>query len=113
MVLEFGRELANATPAAFVERLFVGRLGAVAVVQGGNFRFGRGRRGDLGVLRELGARHGFEVIEAPAVERGGEVVSSTRIRQATRHRGPRPRRRPPRPSLRSRRRGGPGPGEGP
>ena len=82
VVLEFGRELANATPAAFVERLFVGRLGAVAVVQGGNFRFGRGRRGDLGVLRELGARHGFEVIEAPAVERRGEVVSSTRIRHA-------------------------------
>lgn len=82
VVLEFGREVARATPAAFVERLLVGRLGALAVVQGGNFRFGRDRRGDLGVLRGLGARYGFAVIEAPPVEREGGIVSSTRIRAA-------------------------------
>ena len=43
--------------------------------------------------------------------RGGRLLDAHPAR--ARRRGPRPRRRPPRPSLRSRRRGGPGPGEGP
>ena len=37
---------------------------------------------DVATLRALGARHGFRVIEAPSVSWGGEIVSSTRIREA-------------------------------
>ena len=81
VVLEFGEAMARTSPADFVSRLLVGRLGAVTVVQGANFRFGRGRAGDLETLRALGARHGFEVIRAPSVSWEGEIVSSTRIRQ--------------------------------
>ncbi len=80
VVVEFSEAIARLTPAEFVERLLVERLAAVCLVQGGNFRFGRGRSGDLDTLRRLGARHGFAVIESPAVERDGAVVSSTRIR---------------------------------
>jgi riboflavin kinase/FMN adenylyltransferase len=49
------------------------QLGARVVVAGTNFRFGRGRSGDLELLRELG----FETRPVPLVER----VSSSRIRQ--------------------------------
>ena len=82
VVVEFSETIARASPAEFVERLLCGRLGAAAVVQGGNFRFGRGRSGDLETLAALGSRHGFRVLEAPPVAWGGEIVSSTRIRSA-------------------------------
>ena len=81
VVLEFGDAMARTSPADFVSRLLVERLGAVTVVQGANFRFGRGRAGDLETLRALGDRHGFRVIEAPSVSWDGAIVSSTRIRR--------------------------------
>lgn len=81
VVLEFGEAMALTSPADFVVRLLLDRLGAVTVVQGPNFRFGRARAGDLETLRRLGADHGFQVIEAPPVFWEGEIVSSTRIRR--------------------------------
>lgn len=82
VVLEFGDAMARTSPADFASRLLVERLGAVTVVQGANFRFGRGRAGDLETLRALGDRLGFGVIEAPSVSWKGAIVSSTRIRRA-------------------------------
>ena len=81
VVLEFGEAMARTSPTDFVGRLLVDRLGAVTVVQGANFRFGRGRAGDIETLRALGARHRFEVIQAPSVSWEGAIVSSTRIRR--------------------------------
>jgi riboflavin kinase/FMN adenylyltransferase len=40
----------------------------LAIVEGVDFRFGRGRRGDTPLLRELGERHGFEAVIIPKVE---------------------------------------------
>lgn len=82
VVLEFGEAMARTSPDDFVLQLLVGRLGAVTVVQGANFRFGRGRTGDLETLRALGVHRGFSVIEAPSISWEGKIVSSTRIRRA-------------------------------
>lgn len=82
VVLEFNAEIAAATPEDFVERFLVGALGARCLVEGENFRFGRGRSGDLDTLRALGRELGFAVVEAPTVHAGGEVISSTRLRRA-------------------------------
>lgn len=46
------------TAEAFIARL-VEQYHPVAVVEGEDFRFGKGRTGDVGVLRELGDRFGF------------------------------------------------------
>ena len=59
-VLETTPELLGLTAEAFVERL-VERLRPVAVVEGPDFRFGKGRAGDLTLLEALGRRHGFSV----------------------------------------------------
>ncbi len=37
------------------------------IVEGSDFRFGRGREGTVDLLRSLGARLGFEVVEVPSV----------------------------------------------
>jgi riboflavin kinase / FMN adenylyltransferase len=75
LVVEFTLELAEWEPEAFAERL-LRPLGTEVVVAGDDFRFGRARRGDLGLLSELG----FDARLVPFVE----GVSSTRIRQLLR-----------------------------
>lgn len=56
------------------------RLDSIFV--GETWRFGAHRRGDLAMLHEHGAMHGFEVFGVPAVHLGAAPISSTRVRQA-------------------------------
>jgi riboflavin kinase/FMN adenylyltransferase len=75
LVVPFTPELALATPEEFAESI-LRPLGTKVVVAGANFRFGRGRSGDLDTLAELG----FDVRPVPLVE----GISSSRIRQLLR-----------------------------
>jgi riboflavin kinase / FMN adenylyltransferase len=75
VVLEFTPELARREPEEFVAEV-LDPLGTRIVVAAESFRFGKGRRGDLALLRE----RGLEVKEVPLVE----GVSSTRIRELLR-----------------------------
>jgi riboflavin kinase / FMN adenylyltransferase len=52
----------------------------VAVYVGENWRFGRGRRGDIALLNAEARQHGLTVFSAPRVNLDGEPVNSTRIR---------------------------------
>lgn len=52
-----------------------------ALYVGENWRFGRGRVGDVAKLAAEGAKHGVQVFSAPRIQLGGEPVSSTRIRE--------------------------------
>ena len=54
------------TAEAFVAGL-VERHRPVAVVEGPDFRFGRGRAGDMDLLQRLGVAHGFEAVTVPRV----------------------------------------------
>lgn len=80
LCLRFDRTLAQMPAETFIERLLVRELGTRQVVVGEDFRFGRGRSGDFALLKGAGGRYGFGVSAASAVMRGGERVSSTRIR---------------------------------
>jgi len=60
--LEPTKELLGLEPDEFVQRHLV-PLSPVRVIEGSDFRFGKRRRGDLGVLRLLGEAFGFEVEE--------------------------------------------------
>jgi len=81
-VLRFGPELMRLSPEAFVSDILVAGLGVVAVTTGENFRFGHRRAGDATTMAELAQRCGFLFEAVPAVRIGGEVCSSTRIREA-------------------------------
>jgi riboflavin kinase/FMN adenylyltransferase len=81
-VKRFDAGFAAWQPDRFVRELVVGALRARRVVVGENFRFGAKRRGDLGLLRTLGADLGFEArVHAVASDAGGSF-SSTRARDA-------------------------------
>lgn len=75
------RELAGTGPEDFALRM-VEQYGMKAAVAGFNFTFGSRGAGNMDIMRELGAKYGFEVYEMPACMYGGAPVSSTRIRMA-------------------------------
>jgi riboflavin kinase/FMN adenylyltransferase len=81
VVIAFTMELARLSPQDFVEQILVHDLRVRAVLVGEDFRFGHRQAGDVKRLRELGMRHGFDVVVIPPVLYEGEVVSSTAIRR--------------------------------
>jgi len=81
VVFHFTKEFAALTADEFVRRLVgVGEVRRIFV--GEDFQFGHDRGGNVRTLAEAGRKHGFEVVVATPVTEGGEVVSSTRIRNA-------------------------------
>jgi len=81
LVLHFDESLAAMEPEQFVREILVDHLHVGGVVLGFNGRFGKGARGDLALLQELGVRHGFEVRSAPPLVVDGAPVSSSRVRK--------------------------------
>jgi riboflavin kinase / FMN adenylyltransferase len=57
------------------------RLSARALVEGPNFYFGRGRSGNIQVLRELCEKTALSLNVVPPVEIDGDYVSSSRVRR--------------------------------
>ncbi|WP_102783262.1 bifunctional riboflavin kinase/FAD synthetase [Thalassospira sp. GB04J01] len=82
---EFNRDFAAMSAEEFIERVLVKGLGAKHVVVGWDFCFGKGRAGDVDLLRSIGQTSGFGVTAVEAVTHdNGIVYSSTAIRQALR-----------------------------
>jgi riboflavin kinase / FMN adenylyltransferase len=75
LVVEFDLDVAQLEPEEFVAQV-LRPIGTEVVVAGADFRFGRGRAGDLEVLRRLG----LDARTVPLVEN----VSSSRIRDLLR-----------------------------
>lgn len=82
VLLGFNERFAAQEPEAFIEHVRAAVPALRGFVIGENWTFGRRAAGDVALLRELGARHGFDVTAMPGIEWGGAPISSTRIRQA-------------------------------
>lgn len=82
LVFNFDDALAATTAEDFVGKLLAGDLGAAGVVTGEDFTFGKGRGGNVALLRDEGAKHGIAVRAVGAVNQGSLPVSSSRIRDA-------------------------------
>jgi riboflavin kinase/FMN adenylyltransferase len=82
LVLRFDKARSEEQPEDFIREVLVEGLGARLVVEGEDFHVGHGRRGNVALLREVGQRHGFEVVGLRLVGDASAVVSSTAIRRA-------------------------------
>jgi riboflavin kinase/FMN adenylyltransferase len=78
-VLPFEAGRAGQTAEEFVADLRAACRPLGGIVVGADWKFGKGRTGDVALLQKLG---GFEVDGIPAVAIEGEVISSTAIRLA-------------------------------
>ena len=72
LVVPFDEARADETAEDFVEEVLVDELGARLVVVGEDFHFGHGRKGNVELLRRLGAEHGFEVVGVGLTDDGSE-----------------------------------------
>lgn len=81
-VLPFTPSLAAQPAAEFARRVLHDGLQATTVVVGAGFRFGRGRAGDVALLRRLGRSLGFRVHGMRPVFHQGAPISSSRVREA-------------------------------
>ncbi|MEX2185196.1 MAG: riboflavin kinase, partial [Pirellulales bacterium] len=72
--------LLELSAAEFFEQIVVAQIGARAMVEGPNFRFGKGRNGTVESLAQMCAADGMSLQVVEPVEAGGEIVSSSRIR---------------------------------
>jgi len=82
LIIEFNREFAITSPEDFVQQLVTHSKPLREICVGHEWSFGKDRRGNLGLLKTLGAHFDFNVVGIPPVMVHGTVVSSTAIRQA-------------------------------
>lgn len=82
-ILPFTPALAQLSAEAFVDDVLRERYGMRELLIGYDHGFGKGRSGDVGTLRELGASRGFAVDVVPPVAwPDGSKISSSSIRRA-------------------------------
>lgn len=79
--IEFDRALSRCSPQEFVQ-LLVDRFHVKELVIGYDHGFGKGRAGDVQLLRALGKQMGFAVDVVSEVDYDSRPVSSTRVRRA-------------------------------
>lgn len=80
--LQFTEELRDWPPERFVREVLEQRFNVGELVIGHDHGFGRGRTGDVELLRRIGQEDGFDVDVVPAVHLDGRPVSSSLIRRA-------------------------------
>ena len=84
LVLRFSRWLAALDPVAFLRDFLLRRIRLEEFWVGYDYRFGRDRGGEFNLLRSEGEALGFRVQQFGPVHQGGQVLSSTRVREALR-----------------------------
>ena len=82
LVFEFDERLRSTTAEDFVGKLLAEQIGAAGVVTGDDFGFGKGRAGNVELLRRLGPAHGIATEAVAPVLIDSVRVSSGRVREA-------------------------------
>jgi riboflavin kinase/FMN adenylyltransferase len=81
-IINFTKEFSQQTPEEFVIKYLVEGIGVKEAVIGYDHHFGRGRGGDMDLLRDLGVKYDFKITPVEEFKANGETVSSTKIRKA-------------------------------
>ena len=82
MICPFNAAFAALSAEEFIERVLVGALRVRHVIVGDDFRFGRGRSGDLAMLQAAGKDFGFVAEALGSVMLADQRVSSSGVRKA-------------------------------
>ena len=80
LALKFSKSLLALSAREFVENILVDGLSVSNVVVGYDWRFGKGREGDLQKLELFGKEFGFNVVGVKKFEKDGLRVSSSQVR---------------------------------
>lgn len=78
-------EISNLSPEEFVDKVLVGKFNATALCCGFNYRFGKGAKGDVVLLKHLCAEREIKLTVCSEVDFDGSPISSTRIRECVKN----------------------------
>ncbi len=79
--IPFTKDFASISARDFVQNILLDGIGIRELVVGYDYSFGRGREGNIQLLKEMGQTAGFLVHVAEPVHIGDRLVSSTAIRK--------------------------------
>ena len=82
LIIPFNKQFAATEPEEFVQQLVKHSKSLREICVGHEWSFGKNRRGNLELLKKLGANLEFDVVGIRPVSVNGEIVSSTTIRRA-------------------------------
>ena len=82
LTINFTKEFASLTAEQFIYDYLINGIGVSEIVLGHDHHFGKGRGGNVELLKEIGAKENFIVTTVDAFYINDEIVSSTKIRNA-------------------------------
>lgn len=80
LCIRFDRKFANLLPDEFIKEILVNKINAKEIIVGSNYTFGRGKKGNVDILRGRSKKYGFNVKVVRYVKVKGIIVSSSSIR---------------------------------
>ncbi len=82
LTVNFNKEFAALSGEEFIYDYLVNGIGISEIVLGHDHHFGKGRSGNIDLLKRIGEKEKFSVTTIDAFYINGEIVSSTKIRNA-------------------------------
>jgi riboflavin kinase/FMN adenylyltransferase len=82
LLIAFDKKFAATEPEKFVDELVTHSKPLREICVGHEWSFGKNRRGNLDLLKQLGRQFDFSVVGVSPVTMNGEIISSTAIRHA-------------------------------
>ncbi len=80
LFVTFNKEFAQILPDDFIKDILVNKLHVKEVIVGVNYAFGKGKKGNIELLKKRGKEFGFHATAVPDVLVHGNIVSSSSIR---------------------------------
>jgi len=80
LFVTFNKEFAQIPPDDFIKDILVNKLNVKEIIVGINYAFGKGKKGNIELLKKRGKEYGFHATSVPDVLVHGNIVSSSSIR---------------------------------
>jgi riboflavin kinase/FMN adenylyltransferase len=82
LIINFTKDFSELSAEKFIREYIVEKIGVSKLIIGHDHRLGKDRVGDESKLKELGKLFSFSVLPVNAVKINGEIINSTKIRNA-------------------------------
>ena len=79
--VKFNKKFSRIKANDFVKKIIYKKIKPKSLSVSNNFKFGRKRKGNVSLLKKLGNRYGYKLLNIGALKYNGSIVSSTRIRK--------------------------------
>jgi riboflavin kinase/FMN adenylyltransferase len=81
LCIEFTKTFSEISPSDFVKNILVEKVGARKVIVGYNFHFGKKKKGNPQILKQIGSQFNLQVEIVDSLIIDGTTVSSSKIRE--------------------------------